>query len=107
MPGRTINVAVSHSLLLDTAKARLKAMVNSPRTDPRFKTGSFAWDQATNTFTVEIIAYGQTIKAKAALTPGLVTVTTEPINGFGPIVAFGVWRAETEIKAMLEEALKP
>ena len=107
MPGRALFIEVHHALDLATTKARLKAMVNSPRTDSRIKTGSFAWDDATQTFSVDLIAYGATIKAKVVLSPGIVTVTTNKIDGFGPFVSFGVWRAESEVKAMLEEALKP
>ena len=106
MPGRSINVVKTHSLGIEVAKVRLRNMVNDPKTDARFKTGSFDWDDRTKTFTVDVIAYGTTVHSHTHIEADKVTVTSDPIKGFYPVVAGAVYIAEREIEAMLTEALK-
>ena len=105
---RTIEVIQPHSLGIEGAKARLlKLQAEQKGKNPHIESGDFAWHKATNTFTVDLLAYGAKVHIVVGIESDKVTVHSQEIGGFFALVWAGVMEAERQIQNLLAEALKP
>lgn len=107
MPYRSINVTQPHSLGIEVAKQRLRAMVDQRKdSNPHIVPGDFSWQQSTNTFTLDCTAFGTPVHTLIHIEADKVSVVSDTIDGVFAIVWFAVAEAEREIGNMLREALK-
>lgn len=101
----SIDVMVPHSLGIEGAKARLKALVDDTgAANPHIVPGDFAWNELTHTFTVAAVVYGEPATLTVKIDERWVHVTSDKHDGW--LARLGIVYAQGQIHAKLKEVLK-